>query len=127
VDADELRKRTQLFAADIIRFVQSLPGHGPSYVIGRQLLNCGTSVGANYRAACRARSRSDFVAKLKIVEEECDESIYWMELLVAIQSGNPTTVATLIEEAGQLLAIIVASIKTARASDRSSQVVNRKS
>jgi four helix bundle protein len=117
VDADELRKRTQSFALKIIKFLESLPNQNPAIVVGRQLLNCGTSVGANYRAACRARSRADFIAKLKIVEEECDESIYWMELLKAIHLGNTAQLLVLMNEADQILSIIVASIRTARGSN----------
>jgi len=79
------------------------------------------SVGANYRAACRARSPADFVAKLKIVEEECDESIYWMELLLAMQIVNDAAIDSLNKEAGQILRIVVASIKTARANIVNSQ------
>ncbi|HTY60707.1 MAG TPA: four helix bundle protein [Acidobacteriota bacterium] len=115
MDADELKRRTQVFALNIIRFVQNIPSGNATYIIGRQLLRCGTSVGANYRAACRAKSRPDFIAKLKIVEEECDESIYWLELLSATQPGNESTVRSLIAEANQILSIIVASIRTARA------------
>ncbi len=127
MDANEIKKRTRVFAINIIYFVQSLPYQLPAYVIGRQLLRCGTSAGANYRAACRAKSRADFVAKLKIVEEECDESLYWMELLEEIKVGNTATVNALIEEAGQILSIVVASIKTARASIQKQSIVNRQS
>lgn len=116
MDANELKKRTQNFALNIIRFVQSLATKTPLHILGHQLVRCGTSVGANYRAACRAKSRLDFIAKLKIVEEECDESIYWLELLVALEIGNSTEMAALIEEANRILAIIVASIRTARVS-----------
>ena len=114
MDADELKKRTQIFALDIIRFVQGIPNRDSAIIIGRQLLRCGTSVGTNYRAACRAKSRVDFIAKLKIVEEECDETIYWLELLSAIRLGNESAIAALLDEAGQILSIIVASIRTAR-------------
>jgi four helix bundle protein len=114
MDADELRKRTQIFAINIIRFVQGLQNQASLSIIGNQLLRCGTSVGANYRAACRAKSRPDFIAKLKIVEEECDESIYWMELLAAMQMGDGSTIASLVKEAVQILSIIAASIRTAR-------------
>lgn len=93
--------------------VQILPERGWVGIIGQQLLRWGTSVGANYRAACRARSRLDFIAKLKIFEEECDESIYWLEMLRDTQIAAPS-VQPLIEEASQILSIIVASIKTAR-------------
>ena len=82
MNKDDLRKRTKKFALDTIKFVESLPKGKTAEIIGRQLLRSGTSVGANYRAACRARSSADFIAKMGIVEEELDESIYWMELLV---------------------------------------------
>jgi four helix bundle protein len=82
MNADELRQRTRAFALRIIRLVEALPQTRSAEVIGKQLLRCGTSVGANYRASCRAKSQADFVAKMGIVEEEADESIYWMELLV---------------------------------------------
>jgi len=85
---DEFRKRTKDIALRIIRLVGQLPKTTAAQVMGRQLMRCGTSVGANYRAACRARSHVDFIAKMGIVEEECDESIYWMELL--IESGAVT-------------------------------------
>lgn len=118
VDAEELKKRTQNFALNIIRFSKSLSNQTISSMVGRQLLRCGTSVGANYRAACRAKSRADFISKMKIVEEECDESLYWMELLEATQMGNSSAIKTLMEEARQILSITVASIRTARSSIR---------
>ena len=82
MNANEIKKRTREYALAIIRLVESLPNTPTARVIGNQLLRCGTSVGANYRASCRARSQADFIAKMGIVEEEADESIYWMELLV---------------------------------------------
>jgi four helix bundle protein len=118
MDAEELKKRTRIFALNIIRLVQSFPYQNATNIIGRQLLSCGTSVGANYRAACRAKSGADFVVKLKIVEEECDEAVYWMELLAAMQLGNTASIEALTEEAGQILSIVIASIKTARTSIR---------
>jgi len=78
----DLKKRTRAFALRIIKLIESLPSGKSADVIGKQLLRCGTSVGANYRASCRAKSQADFIAKMGIVEEEADESIYWMELLV---------------------------------------------
>ncbi len=84
-------------------------------ILGRQLLRSGSSVGANYRAACRAKSSSDFIHKLKIVEEECDETIYWMELLVAAGCLPQRRLESLLREADELLAIVVSSIKTVRA------------
>ncbi|MGZ3354155.1 MAG: four helix bundle protein [Isosphaeraceae bacterium] len=98
----------------MIRLVESLPRTSTGNVIGRQLLRCGTSVGANYRAACRARSSAEFCSKMGIVEEEADESIYWMELLVDANLVAPELMANLISEANELVAIVVASIKTAR-------------
>jgi four helix bundle protein len=99
--------------------VQTLPMQGPSVILGRQLLRCGTSIGANYRAACRAKSRADFIAKLKIVEEECDESIYWMELLKETRTNTKDQLPAFINEANQILSIVVASIRTARSNRQS--------
>jgi four helix bundle protein len=111
---NDLKERTNKFALKTINLVQSLPKSCISDVLGRQLLRSGTSVGANYRSACRARPTADFIAKLGIVEEEIDESIYWMELLV--QSGliKHEKLADSLNEAQQLAAITVASIKTAK-------------
>ncbi|MDH4264125.1 MAG: four helix bundle protein [Deltaproteobacteria bacterium] len=78
----DLKQRTKLFALEVITFVEELPKRRTVEILGRQLLRSGTSAGANYRSACRARSAADFIAKMGIVEEEIDESIYWMELLV---------------------------------------------
>jgi four helix bundle protein len=122
--AEQLKKRTQAFAIAIIKFVQELPDRGPTRIIGDQLVRCGTSVGANFRSSCRARSHLDFIAKLKIVEEESDESIYWLELLEAINPKLMCLTKGLIDEADQILSIIVASIKTAR---HNSQFVIRNS
>jgi four helix bundle protein len=83
-------------------------------VIGRQLLRSGTSVAANYRAACRAKSKKDFVAKLGIVEEEFDETLFWMELLVESGAISQARLTELMGEAGEILRIVVASAKTAR-------------
>ena len=110
----DLKARTKAFALRIIRLVQSLPRGRTADVIGKQLLRCGTSVGANYRASCRARSPADFIAKMGIVEEEADESIYWMELLVESGLVRPELLANLIKEADELIAIVVSSIKTAK-------------
>jgi len=111
---DNLKGRTKQFALRIIRLVESLPKGRTSDVIGRQLLRSGTSVAANYRAACRARSTADFVAKMGIVEEETDESIFWMELLVDARIMEKKLLSDLMSEADELLAIFVTSIKTAR-------------
>ena len=79
---DDLKDRTKQFALRVIRLCEALPKGRTADVIGGQLLRCGTSVGANYRAACRARSPAEFIAKMGIVEEECDESLFWMELMI---------------------------------------------
>jgi four helix bundle protein len=110
----DLKQRTKLFALAVIVFVESLPKRRTAEILGRQLLRSGTSVGANYRSACRARSAADFIAKMTIVEEEIDESIYWLELLVESKTIEMEKVEVLIKEANELLAIIVASIKTAK-------------
>ncbi len=114
MNKDDLRKRTKTFALDVIRFVEALPKGKTADILGRQLLRSGTSVGANYRAACRARSSADFIAKMGIVEEEADESIYWLELLVDSGIVTAQKAAPLIKEAGELLAITVSSIRTAK-------------
>jgi four helix bundle protein len=114
MDAREMKRTTGQFALRVIRLVQSLPKGRVADVIGKQLLRCGTSVGSNYRASCRARSTADFIAKLAIVEEEADESVYWMELLIESGLVPAARLADLVGEAGQLVAITVASINTAR-------------
>lgn len=114
MDASELKKRTRDYALRIIRIAEALPNDRTSWVLGRQLLRSGTSVGANYRAACRAKSRADFFAKMKIVEEECDEALYWMELLVECGKLNKVSVSNLLNEGNEILAITVASVNTAR-------------
>jgi four helix bundle protein len=111
---DNLKERTRLFALRIIRLIESLPKGRTSEVIGRQLLRSGTSVAANYRAACRAKSTADFIAKMGTVEEEADESIFWMELLIESKLVAKELLLDLMKEADELLAIIVSSIKTAR-------------
>lgn len=115
MNADDLKRRTKRFALEIIAFVQSLPPNQVCLIIGKQLLRAGTGVGANYRAACRARSKADFVNKLGICEEEADETVYWIELLVESGSVNPEQIASLLREANELTAIMSASRMTARA------------
>jgi four helix bundle protein len=109
---EEMKARTEQFALRVIRLVQSLPSNTVAEVIGKQLLRSGTSVGANYRACCRAKSTADFINKLSIVEEEADESIYWMELLIEGQIVKENLLKDLTNEANQILSIIVSSIKT---------------
>jgi len=111
---DELKARTQTFGLRIIRLVSALPKSAVGYVIGRQMLRSGTSVGANYRAACRAQSLAHFVSKLAIVEEEADETLYWLEMV--IQSGlvAANRVEDLTREADEIIAIVSASRISAR-------------
>jgi len=111
---DLLKNRTKTFAIEIVKLVDQLPQNTASQILGKQLLRCGTSVGANYRAVCRAKSRADFISKMMIVEEEADETIYWMELLSEVDLIPRKRVISLIEEANQLVAITVSSINTAR-------------
>jgi four helix bundle protein len=115
MDAEEFKHRRKAFGLRIIRMVDSLPKSRTADVIGRQLLRCGTSVGANYRAACRARSPAEFAAKMGIVEEECDEAVYWMELLVEANIMPETRISDLMDEANEILSMVVASIRTSRA------------
>ena len=110
----ELKMRTKQFALRIIRMVESLPRTRTADVIGRQVLRSGTSVGANYRAACRAKSRADFISKMGTVEEECDETGYWMELLAESGQVKPARLKNLMQEGDELLRIVIASSRTAR-------------
>jgi four helix bundle protein len=114
MDQRELKRRTKAFAIKIVRIFESLPQRGAAAVLGRQLLRSGTSAGANYRSACRAKSSADFVAKMGIVEEEIDETLYWLELFTEIGILKAEEVEVILKEANELLAIVVASIKTAR-------------
>ena len=114
MNPEEFKARTKSFALRIVRLVETLPNTRTSDVIGKQLLRSGTSVGANYRAACRARSQADFIAKMRLVEEECDESVYWIELLVESEQVKKPLVDDLLREANEILSMVVASIKTAR-------------
>lgn len=125
---DEMKIRTKQFALRVIRLIESLPKTRSANVIGNQLLRSATSVGANYRASCRAKSTADFVSKLAIVEEEADESMYWIELLIEAGIIRKRRLADLLDEADQLLLIVIASIKTTK--DRinpKSQIPNPKS
>ena len=111
---EQLKTRTNQFALRVIRLVEALPQTKTANVIGGQLIRSGTSVGANYRAASRARSQADFIAKMGIVEEEADESIYWMELLIECDLVKQNLLDDLLSETDQILAMVVASINTAK-------------
>ena len=109
-----LQKRTKAFALRVIRLVERLPKSKTADVLGKQLLRSGTSVGANYRSACRARSPAEFCSKMGIVEEEADESGYWMELLADSEIVKAHLLQDLLQESGEIVAMAVASIRTAR-------------
>src|SRR5438105_4991357 len=111
---DDLKQRTKQFALRVLKLVDALPKSRAGGIVAGQLIRCGTSVGSNYRAACRARSRAEFVAKLGTVEEEADESAFWMEVIVDDGMKVERLVRALRTEAEQLTRIIVASIVTAR-------------
>ena len=116
MNPDDLKRRTKDFALRVLRLVDALPRTMAGRTVGNQLARCGTAVGANYRAACRARSRAEFVAKLGIVEEEADECGYWLELVVAAQLMQPKRVQALLKEAEELTRIMTASVRSARTS-----------
>ena len=110
--SEQLRERTKAFALRIIRLFRYLPRTNEAQIIGKQLLRSGTSIGANYRSACRARSRAEFVAKLGIVVEEADETIYWLDLLMDSGTVKKERLANLLTEARQLTAIFTAATRT---------------
>ena len=116
MDPTDFKERTKAFALRIVRLVEALPTSGTSSVIGRQLLRCGTSVGANYRSACCGRSRAEFISKLGIAFEEADECIYWLELVIESRMLKASVVEPLLKEANELSAILFSSIKTATSS-----------
>jgi four helix bundle protein len=110
----DLKIRTKEFALRVIRLVNSLPNNRSCDVIGRQLLRSATSAAANYRSACRGRSTAEFCSKLGIVEEEADESACWIEMLIEAELVPQERLASLLLEANEIVAMVVASIKTAR-------------
>lgn len=118
-----MKKRTKAFALRVIKLVDALPNRKVCWDLGRQLLRSGTSVGANYRAACRARSVAEFRAKLGIVEEEADEAIYWMELLVESGHMKLSRLESLMEEAEEILKIVVSAIKASTGESERTQRV----
>ena len=113
---EEMKARTKAYAVRIVKLVQSLPRNRECDVLGSQLLRAGTSVGANYRAVCRAKSTADFINKLRIVEEECDESLFWMEIFTDAGLVKAARLRNLMAEGDEILRIVVPSAKTARTS-----------
>jgi four helix bundle protein len=114
MNEEQFKARTRQLALEIIGQVESLPIGQTAAVIGRQLLRSGTSIGANYRAACRGKSKADVISKLAIVEEEADETVYWLELLIESKIVEPSRVNLLLKETNEIVAMVVASIKTLR-------------
>lgn len=115
MDSKELKMRTKQFALDVIKLVNIFPRTKTGEVIGKQLLKSSTSVGANYRSACRARSRADFISKISIAEEEADESLYWLDLARESKLVDGDKTLSLAREANELISILTASRKTASA------------
>ena len=112
MNSTEFQDKTKRLGLHVIRFVEILPQNYTSRVIINQILRCALSVGANYRAVCRAKSDKDFINKMKIVEEECDETIYWLEIIEESGLAKIEIVTPLKREAKEILAMIVASINT---------------
>jgi four helix bundle protein len=110
----QLKKRSKEFAKNIIKLCRNLPNNREGRLIGNQLFRSGTSVAANYRAACRGRSKADFVSKLAIVEEEADETMFWLELIQEMSISKDPLVDDLLKESDEIVAIIVASIRTTK-------------
>lgn len=110
----ELYSRTKQFALRVIRVSRALPRNTEGFVIGKQLLRSGTSIAANYRAAGRARSRAEFIAKLGVVVEEADETCFWLDLLIEAKTVTPSRLKSLRDEAEELLRIFSASLSSAR-------------
>jgi four helix bundle protein len=115
----ELKARTKEFALRVIRLVDVMPNSVKGRAIANQIMRSATSVAANYRAACRARSRAEFIAKIGVVEEEADETAFWLELVVDANIRTQKQIAPLLQEANEVVAIMAASRKSA--------VANRKS
>ena len=129
MNAEDLKKRTKAFALRILRLAAALPNTIEGRVIRGQLVRAGTSVGANYRAACRGRSRAEFVAKLGVVEEESDESAFWLELIIEGEFLTQRVVEPLLREANELVKIMARSRLSAsralRKANRQSALGNR--
>ena len=117
--SEVLKERTKKFAISIIKLFRMLPKTEEARVTGRQVLRCGTSFAANYRAVCRARPKAEFVAKMGIVVEEADETVFWLELLVDAQVARQEQVASVLAEANELLAIFAASQRTVKSANDS--------
>lgn len=114
MDRHEMQSRTKQLALRVMRLCEALPNNGTGWSIGKQVVRSATSVGANDRASGRARSDAEFLAKLGIVEEQADETCYWLELIIESQMIKPTLVEPLLKEANELVAIVVAMRKSVK-------------
>ncbi len=114
MDKENLLSRTKKFALDIINFIDFLPQNNKGNILSRQILKSGTSVGANYRAACRAKSKDDFIYKIKIVEEEADETLFWLEIINEAKLISNQLLRDLLKEADELTAIFTSIAKTSQ-------------
>jgi four helix bundle protein len=110
--AEQFRNRTKKFVVDNIRFYRTLPKTDEAKIIGKQLLRSSSSVGSNYRAACRARSQAEFHSKISIVVEEADESVFWMEVLTEADVIKDIEIKSLIQEANEILKVVSSARKT---------------
>ena len=110
----ELKNRTRKFAIDILNFVDELPNRRSSHIIANQLGRSASSIAANYRASCRARSFAEFISKLGVVEEEADETYFWLDIITETKNAEADKIAPLLNEARELTAIFTASHKTAK-------------
>ena len=114
MDKTEMKQRTKDFAKEIIRLCRQLPKNREGRLIGDQIFRAGSSVAANYRSACRARSKAEFISRLSVVEEEADETLFWLEIIKEMDIFRYDKLDVLMQENDEILAIIVASIKTAK-------------
>ena len=125
MDKIELKRRTQKFAIDIIKFVEELPSKRSLNVLINQLLRCSSSIGANYRSACKGKSTADFINKIIIVEEEADESVYWLELMEETGLVDTKSIYPLKKEANELTAIFTAIGETTKTNQQNFKSINK--
>lgn len=127
--SDELKQRTKKFSIRVINLIRHLPNNKIGYVLGNQLLRSATSVGANYRSACRSRTKAEFISKIRIVEEEADESVYWIELVKESNLFSESRLSEILKEANELTAIFTSIGKTTKMhlSNSKSEIPNSKS
>ena len=114
IDKNQMINRYKRFTIQIVKFCEKLPRQQAFFIFEKQLIRCSSSMGANYRAACRAKSKADFINKLKIVEEEADESVYFLELIEELMPGDKSECYKLLGEGKELVSIVTAALKTAR-------------